>query len=315
MTRMRAVEQDVFGGAEVLRLVERDRPEPGAGEVLVRVVAAGVNPADWKVRAGLVAPFEFPLTVGLDFSGVVADSRDARFSSGDRVFGMVFPPRGAYAEYVVARADAVAALPAELDHLEAAALPVAALTAWQALHRVAGLETGQRVLVHAAAGGVGHLAVQLAKLRGAEVVGTARAAKHDYLRGLGADQLIDYTETDFTTESGMVDVVLDAVGGEYSVRSMEVLKPGGILVDVTGRTGSAAHRAAALELATARGQRLAEFFVTPSSTDLADIAALVVSGKLKVTVGEVLPLREVARAHRIGETNRVRGKLVLRVDA
>jgi D-arabinose 1-dehydrogenase-like Zn-dependent alcohol dehydrogenase len=194
--RMHAVVQQAFGGPEVLRFAEVDRPEPGSGEVLVRVEAVGVNPADWKIREGLVRRFgEPPFVPGLDLAGVVVGSESSveGFGPGDRVFGTVFPPHGACAEYVVVPAGALALAPREVDVQHAAALPIAALTAWQALVRAAGVTAGQRVLIHAAAGGVGHLAVQIAKARGAFVIGTAGAANQAFLGDLGADEVVDYT--------------------------------------------------------------------------------------------------------------------------
>ncbi|GAA2119076.1 NADP-dependent oxidoreductase [Kitasatospora saccharophila] len=313
--RMRAVSQDGYGGPEVLRVVEVERPEPGPGEVLVRVLAAGVNPADWKIRSGEVARFGTPpfaerFTVGIDLCGtVVALGPGAdRFRPGERVFGCAFPPRGGYAEYAVVAESALAAAPAAVDAVGAAALPVSALTAWQALVRVAEVSPGQRVLVHAAAGGVGHLAVQVAKARGAYVLGTARAAGHGFLRGLGVDEPIDYTAGDFAALARDVDVVLDPIAGDYGPRSLEVLAPGGILVDVRG-TGP--DRTAVRALAGQRGLRFAEFGFTPSGADLAELAALVESGGLRAAVGRVLPLEDAAEAHVLGEANRVPGKLVL----
>ncbi|MFF4344602.1 NADP-dependent oxidoreductase [Kitasatospora sp. NPDC001540] len=313
--RMRAVSQRGYGGPEVLEVVEVERPEPGPGEVLVRVLAAGVNPADWKIRSGEVdrfgtPPFTERFTVGIDLCGtVVALGPGAdRFRPGERVYGCAFPPRGAYAEYAVVAESALAAAPAGTHAADAAALPVSALTAWQALVRVAEVRAGQRVLVHAAAGGVGHLAVQVAKARGAHVLGTARAAKHAFLRGLGVDEPIDYTADDFTALARGVDVVLDPIAGDYGPRSLEVLAPGGILVDVRG-TGP--DRTAVRALAEQRGLRYAEFGFTPSGADLAQIAALVERGSLRAAVDRVLPLADAAGAHALGEASRATGKLVL----
>ncbi|NUP03667.1 MAG: NADP-dependent oxidoreductase [Nonomuraea sp.] len=313
---MRAVSQRVFGGPEVLELVQARRPEPGLGEVLVRVHTAGVNASDCKVRAGKVPVFgDPPLTVGVDVAGVVEVVGDqvVQFAPGDKVYGMVFPPHGAYAEYVVASADALAIAPAGLDHIHSAALPLSALTAWQALVNTAALAAGQRVLVHAAAGGVGHLAVQIAKTRGAYVIGTARAAKHPFLYGLGADELIDYTRTDFAAAVRDVDVVLDTVGGEYGPRSVNTMTPGGLLIDVMGTTGVGVERERARDTAAARGIRFTEFYVTPSRADLQDINTLVEGGELQVDIQEVLPLKEAAQAHAISETGRTQGKIVLSV--
>ncbi|WP_067477489.1 NADP-dependent oxidoreductase [Nocardia amamiensis] len=293
---MLAITQNAFGGPEVLHLVEVDRPKPGPGEVLVRVAATSVNAADWKVRAGLIGGLgDPPLTLGLDLSGVVDELGPGvdGFAVGDPVYGMVFG--GGNAEYVVAQADTLALKPRSSDFVHAAALPTAALTAWQAL---AGLRAGQRVLVHAAAGGVGHLAVQIAKHRGAFVVGTARAANHAYLRGLGADEVIDYTAVDFGTAVRDVDIVLDLVGGEYGSRSAAVLRPEGRLIDTQGSDAEA-------------DPRYERFYVEPSGVSLREIATMVERGHLRATIDQVLPLAEIAEAHRISESGRVRGKIVL----
>ncbi|HWE91785.1 MAG TPA: NADP-dependent oxidoreductase, partial [Pseudonocardiaceae bacterium] len=231
---MRAITQRAFGGPDVLELVDVARPEPGPGEVLVAVSAVGVNPADWKLRSGQVRRLgDPPFTLGFDVRGVVEQvgGQVTDFRPGDEVYGMVFQRLGGYAEYIVAPVDVLAPAPRSVDRVRAAALPTAALTAFQALDSVV---AGQRVLVHAAAGGVGHLAVQIAKTRGAYVLGTARAANHDFLRGLGADELIDYSTVDFGTTVRDVNVVLDLIGGEYGSRSLPTLKPDGRLVDVVG---------------------------------------------------------------------------------
>ncbi|MFF2198317.1 NADP-dependent oxidoreductase [Streptomyces sp. NPDC058157] len=311
-TRMRAVSQRGYGGPDVLELVETDLPVPGRGEALVRVHAAGVNPADWKLRSGAVRKFGVPpFTVGLDLCGVVValgDDRTAGLRPGDAVYGCAFPPHGAHAEYAVAPVAALAAAPAGIGGVAAAALPVAALTAWQSLVRVAAVGAGQRVLVHAAAGGIGHLAVQIAKARGAHVIGTAREARHAFLRDLGADRLVDYTAHDFAEVVRDVDVVLDPIGGDYGPRSLETLAPGGILVDVRG---AGPDRTVVRERAEARGLRFAEFGFTPSGADLEQITGLVERGALRVAVDRVLPLEEAARAHELSESGRVAGKIVL----
>jgi 2-desacetyl-2-hydroxyethyl bacteriochlorophyllide A dehydrogenase len=300
---MRAVTQHVFGGSEVLELVDIARPTPGPDDVLVRVHAAGVNPADWKIRSGLIPAFEPPFTLGFDVSGVVEEvgAQVEAFRPGDRVFGMLLSPAGAYAEYMVLPVQAIAVVPPSLDHVQAAALPVAALTAWQALAEV---RPGQRVLIHAAAGGVGHLAVQIAKARGAHVIGTARAEKHTFLHDLGADELIDYTAVDFAAVVRDVDVVFDLVGNGYAARSLETLKPGGLLIDATGSEQ---------ELADANGFRIVRFYVSSSGEDLEQLTELVEAGKLRVFVDQVLPLDQVANAHDLSETQQVSGKIVLSV--
>jgi NADPH:quinone reductase-like Zn-dependent oxidoreductase len=308
---MRTILVRDYGGPEVLELVERPAPRPAPGEMLVRTAAVGVNPADWKRRAGLLRHFTGPpFTVGMDFAGTVAALGDTGngFAVGDAVFGCVLPPAGTYATHIVAPVDAVARAPRTVEATAAAALPVAALTAFQPLVRVADVQAGQRVLVHAAAGGIGHLAVQIAKARGAYVIGTARADKHAFLRELGADELIDYTTADFTSELRDIDVVIDPISGDYGPRSLDVLAPDGMLIDVRG-TGP--DRAAVEHQAAARRLRYVRFGFTPAGADLAEIAALVDAGRLRVHVERVLPLSEAALAHELSETGRVRGKLVL----
>lgn len=294
---MKAISQRVLGGPEVLETVEVEKPSPAPGQVLVRVAATSVNAADWKLRAGIVTKLGAPpFTLGLDVSGVVEEigADVTEFAPGDEVYGAVLSRNGAYAEYVVTPADFLAPKPATLDHVHAAALPTAVLTAWQGLTEV---QAGQRVLVHAAAGGVGHLAVQIAKARGAHVIGTARAANHEYLLELGADEVIDYTTTDFTTIAA-VDRVIDLVGGDYTERSLTMLHPTGRLIDAQGE----------VPLDDPRYHRL---YFRPSGADLRAVAALVDRGQLRSTVERVMPLAEVAAAHELSASGRVRGKIVL----
>ncbi|WP_202460158.1 NADP-dependent oxidoreductase [Streptomyces sp. SID1328] len=236
MNTMRAISQDVLGGPEVLKEVTLERPTPRPNEVLVRVRAAGVNPTDWKHRATGGFLGDPPFVLGWDVSGEVAETGIgvAAFRPGDEVFGMLPYPfgHGSHAEYVISPVRALTHKPASIDHVQAGALPLVSLTAWQALTEHAGLRSGQRVLIHAAAGGVGHVAVQIAKALGAYVIGTASAGKHDFLREIGVDEPVDYRSTDFTQAVQDVDVVLDTLGGETSVRSLEVLRPGGIVVSI-----------------------------------------------------------------------------------
>ncbi|MEI5102400.1 NADP-dependent oxidoreductase [Streptomyces sp. PmtG] len=309
---MRAVSQDTAGGPDVLKVVRARRPEPGRGEILVRVHAAGVNPADWKTRArGVFATGATPpFTLGFDVSGVVEAVGDGvtLFEPGAAVFGMPrFPhPAGAYAEYVTAPARHFAPKPEGLTHVEAGALPLAGLTAWQALVDTAAVRPGQRVLIHAAAGGVGHLAVQIAKARGARVTGTASAAKHDLLRSLGADEVIDYRDQDVTEAVRDADVVLDSLGGASWTRSLRVLRPGGTLVSILPPDADFPGAAAA-----EAGVRAVFMLVEPDHQGLREIAALVADGRLRVLVDTVLPLERAADAHRLGERGRTTGKIVL----
>ncbi|MGW6014645.1 NADP-dependent oxidoreductase [Streptomyces sp. NPDC055210] len=309
---MRAISQDVLGGPEVLKEVEMEIPRPGPSEVLVRVHAAGLNPTDWKHRANGNFLGEPPFVLGWDVSGVVeaVGLGVTIHRPGDEVFGMLPYPYGvgAHAEYVTAPARAFARKPAEVDHTQAGAVPLAALTAWQALVDTADVQPGQRVLIHAAAGGVGHLAVQIAKERGAYVIGTASSGKHEFLRGLGADELVDYRETDFAEAVRDVDVVLDTVGGDYRSRSLRTLRPGGLLVSILpSGSPELAEEAAGL------GVRAVEMLVEADQAGMSAIAGLVAAGTLRATVAEVFPLAEAAKAHALGDTGRTVGKLVLQV--
>jgi len=310
---MWAIRQETLGGPDVLRFVEVARPEPGPTEILVRVRAAGVNPVDWKVRRSggfLGAP---PFTVGWDVSGVVAEvgAGVTRFEPGDEVYGMPRFPQaaGAYAEYVTGPSRHFARRPPSSDHVAAAALPLAGLTAWQALVDTARVTPGQRVLIHAAAGGVGHLAVQLARSLGAHVLGTASAANHAFVRQLGADDVIDYTGTDFVEAAGEVDVVLESVGGDYAERSLRALRPGGVLVSLTGLGSAERLRAAAAAL----GVRAAVLLVEPDHAALERLAQLVEKGQVRPHVAATFPLAEAGRAHELGETGHTAGKIVLTV--
>ncbi|MCT9932006.1 NADP-dependent oxidoreductase [Planotetraspora sp. A-T 1434] len=308
---MRSVTQSAFGDPSVLEIATVDRPSPGPGEVLIKVGAIGVNPVDAAVRAGFYPLLgDPPFTVGWDVAGVVETPGPgvSAFAPGDVVLGLLaFPgPGNTYADYVTASANEIIRKPAGLGTEEAAALPLAGLTAWQALVGIARIAPGQRVLIHAAAGGVGHLAVQIAKARGAHVIGTAGAGKHAFLRELGADELIDYTSADFTQEAGPVDVVFDLIGGEYGERSATILKPGGVLVGALG-----ANLGLTPEGAAERGVRLSAVSVRPSPADLAQLLALVESGQLKVHVDHVFPLAEAAKAHELISARRTTGKIVL----
>ncbi len=315
---MRAVVQHGFGGPDVLRIAALARPEPLPTEVLVRVHAAGINPVDWKTRSGAgVAGVlgEPPFTLGWDVSGVVEETGFGvtTLKPGDEVYGMPWFPRaaGGYAEYVTAPARQFARKPATVSHEQAAAVPLAALTAWQALVDTAHVRPGQRVLVHAAAGGVGHFAVQFAKHLGAYVIGTASSARHAWLAELGADELIDYTAVRFEEAVQDVDVVIDLIGDGYddtSTRSLEVLRPGGLIVAIP--SGVSPHL---LEAAQARGLRSSAFLVEPDGPALTRIGVLIDAGEVRVQVDEVFPLEQAAQAHAYGETGRTRGKLVLRV--
>ncbi|WP_432072783.1 NADP-dependent oxidoreductase [Streptomyces wuyuanensis] len=310
---MRAISQDVLGGPEVLREVRVGRPAPRPNEVLVRVRAAGVNPTDWKHRATGGFLGEPPFVLGWDLSGEVAETGIgvAAFKPGDEVFGMLPYPfgHGSHAEYVTVPARALTHKPASIDHVQAGALPLVSLTAWQALTEYADVRPGQRVLVHAAAGGLGHVAVQIAKARGAYVIGTASAGKHDFLREIGVDEPIDYRSTDVAEAVRDVDVVLDTLGGETSVRSLRVLRPGGIVVSVLPVGPPELY-----EEAERLGVRAVRMLVEADRAGMEAVAELVESGKLKATIAGTFPLADAAKAHDLGDTGRTTGKLVLLVD-
>ena len=310
---MRAISQDTHGTPEVLEQVLLPRPAPGPGQILVAVRAAGVNPTDWKHRAAGLFLGRLPLVLGWDVSGVVeaVGFGVTLFKPGDEVFGMLPYPHGvgSHAEYVTGPARAFAHKPAGIDHIQAGALPLAALTAYQAIADTAAVHAGQRVLVHAAAGGVGHLAVQIAKSRGAYVIGTASAPKHDFVRSLGADEVVDYRSTDFRDAVQDVDMVLDPLSGDTRARSLDVLRPGGILVSLLpGTDPEEAAKAAAREV------RVETLLVEADHAGMNAVADLVASGSLRAHIEAVFPLADAAKAHALGETGRTTGKIVLTVS-
>jgi NADPH:quinone reductase-like Zn-dependent oxidoreductase len=311
MATMQAVRFHSYGSPEVMVLEEVPRPQAGPGEVLIRIHAAGVNPLDWKVRAGHLKEWlqhRLPLIPGWDVSGVVeAVGPDVTaFKIGDAVYGMLdFMRNGAYAQYVAAQTRDLALKPRSVDHVQAAAVPLASLTAWQSLFEVAGMAPGQTILIHAAAGGVGHFAVQFAKWKGAKVIGTASASNASFLRELGTDEVIDYRTTRFEEVVRDVDVVLDPIGDDTQQRSWKVLKKGGILVATLGITSP--------EAAREHGVLGQGIMVHPDTAQLRQIAALIEAGNLKPAVATVLPLAEAAQAHALSQTGHVWGKIVLKV--
>ncbi|MEV4604642.1 NADP-dependent oxidoreductase [Amycolatopsis sp. NPDC049253] len=307
---MKAVRRHEFGGPEVLRWEEVPRPVPGPTEVLVRVRAGSVNPVDVKTRAGSSRVRKLPLVLGWDVAGEVVElgAGVTRFSVGDEVLGMPWFPRpaGAYAEYVTSPSRQLVRKPATMDPTAAGCLPLAGLTAWQTLVDVGRVTSGDRVLVHAAAGGVGHLAVQIAKARGAYVIGTASAENHPLLRKLGIDAVIDHRTTRFEDATDQVDLVLDLVGGETSRRSVGLLRPGGCLISVpSGTTGDLSDEAGR------RGARWSDFLVEPDQVGLEGLTALVTSGRLEVVVSAAFPLAAAADAHRAWEGAHGPGKIAL----
>ncbi|MET7985703.1 MULTISPECIES: NADP-dependent oxidoreductase [unclassified Streptomyces] len=310
---MRAISQTVLGGPEVLEEVTLERPSPRPNEILIRVRAAGINPTDWKHRATGGFLGEPPFVLGWDVSGVVEATGIgvAHFRPGDEVFGMLPYPfgHGSHAEYVTGPARAFTHKPATIDHTQAAALPLVSLTAWQALTERADVRPGQRVLIHAAAGGVGHVAVQIAKSLGAHVIGTASAGKHDFLRSIGVDEPVDYTSVDFAEAVRDVDVVLDTVGGETGLRSLRVLRPGGVVVSILPVGSDEFY-----EEAERLGVRAVRMLVDADRSGMKAVADLVEKGALRATVAETFPLADAAKAHALGDTGRTTGKLVLVVD-
>ncbi len=312
MATMKAVRFHTYGTPDVLIYEDAPKPEPAAGEVLVKVHATSVNPIDWNVRAGHMRGFrEYPLPfiLGWDVSGVVesAGAGVTRWKPGDEVYGRPDIARnGAYAEYIAMKEGELARKPKSLDHVHSAAIPLAGLTAWQALFDTAGLTPGQKVLIQAAAGGVGHLGVQFAKLKDLYVAGTASGSNQEYLKQLGCDLPIDYETTRFEDVAHDFDAVIESMGGEIRNRSWKVLKKGGILVALIGPPPSEPD-------AQAHGVRASIIWVQAKPDQLAEIARLADSGKVQPEIAAVFPLRDAAYAHKMSETKHVRGKIVLQV--
>ncbi len=290
---MKAIRVAQYGQPEGITLQERPALVPGRNEVLIDVAGSGVNPIDWKILSGSMRsfiPLELPYTPGVEVAGRVAAVGEGvqGFAIGDEVFGFIGIV-GGYATQVVASADRLAHRPSRLSALQASGVPAAALTAWQALHEHGRIKPGQTVLIHGAAGGVGSMAVQMARLAGATVIATASARNHEYLKSLGADQVIDYTQTPFETQVDKVDVVLDLVGGDTQTRSWLVIKAGGVLVSPVSPPDAAAAQAA--------GATGKNFATRSDGCQLAEIAALFEAGKLVIDV-EVLPLSQAEGALR-----------------
>lgn len=309
---MKAVRFHDYGGPEVLIYEDVPKPEPGAGEVLVKVHATSVNPIDWKIRAGHMKGFRdypLPLILGCDVSGVIesAGASANQWKPGDEVFGCPNLGRGGtYAEYIAVPESEVTRKPKTLDHVRAGAIPLAALTAWQALFDVAGLTTGQKVLIQAAAGGVGHLGVQFAKSKGLYVAGTASSRNQDFLKQLGCDLPINHETTRFEDVVREFDAVIEAMGGEVRKRSWNALKKGGIMVALIGPPPSE-------EEAKAQGVRASIMWAKMHAGQLAEIASLIDAGQVRPEIAAVFPLQDAAKAHQMSETEHVRGKIVLQV--
>lgn len=309
---MNAVRMHSYGGPEVLWCEEVERPAVRVGKVLVRVFAAGVNSLDWQVREGFLGEkinCRLPFTMGWDFSGVVEAVGEGvtAYQKGNEVYGRAdMENGGAYAEYIEVSEREIALKPKSIEHVQAAALPFSALTAWQTLFDAARLQAGQKVLIHAAARGVGHIAVQLAKWKGAYVIGGASVHNQDFLREIGADNVFDYELRPFEETVGNdIDVVLDTIGGQIQSRSMEVLKKGGILVSTV--------RPPSQEQAEAYGVRQAFVRVKTITAQLREIAEIVDSGALTPMVRSVFPLSEANAAQELNRWGHTRGKIVLKV--
>jgi NADPH:quinone reductase-like Zn-dependent oxidoreductase len=304
---MQVIQANDYGGPEVLTLHQASRPEPDPDQVLIHLKAAGVNPADWKYRAGFYRqfmPLAFPWTPGLDGAGVVeaVGANVTTVKKGDEVYGLV---SGGYAEYALASAKEIQLKPAYLTFEQAAAIPLGALTAWGAVIDAARVEKGQRVLVHGAAGGVGAFALQLARWKGAHVTGTASAKNLDYVRSLGADDVIDYNATPFETVVHDLDVVIDTVGGDVPGRSWQVLRPGGVFVTVAAWLPEGAgqeHNVKALNASRAAPDALNQ------------ISELIEARQLKPAVGPLFPLAEARQAQELSQTGHGRGRIILQIE-
>jgi len=319
---VKAIEYTRFGEPEVLTLTEKDKPEPLTGELRIKVAAAGLNPIDYKTRKGLgfvAGQINSQLNDGIgwvpgyDVAGVIDAVGDGckSWNVGDRVMGMIgFPlPAGACSEYVVTTPELLCIVPDNIDLETAASVPLAALTAWQALFEVGSLKEGDKVLIHAAAGGVGHFAVQLAKSRGAYVIATASGHNHDFLHEIGVDEAIDYTKTDFVEACYGLDFVLDTMGGDIGHWSLKVLASNGQLVTVPTVTADSI-----IKEGNKLGIKTAGLTVHPDTASLAEIAELIETETLKVHIDKVYSLEDASQAHTQLETGHVRGKLVLKLN-
>lgn len=300
-----------YGGPDVLKYEDVPRPEPKEDQILVRVIAAGVNPVDGMIRSGMFAKGEgtmFPRILGGDIAGIVEKigRKITKFKPGDPVFAYIsLENNGGYAQYAVVREREAAPKPKSLTYVEAAAVPIVALTAWQALIDTAKLKPGQTVLVHGGSGGVGSFAIQIAKARGAKVIATASTANQDLLKQLGADVAVDYTKQKFDDVAKDVDVVLDSIGRDTLARSYGVVKKGGFIVSLVARIDQA-------EL-DKRGIHGAALSVEPNSDELTEVRKLIDSRKIRVIVSQTFPLSEARKAQEQVATGHTRGKIVLKV--
>jgi NADPH:quinone reductase-like Zn-dependent oxidoreductase len=308
---MKAARIHAYGDASQIVIEDAPMPTLADDDVLIRVVATSVNPVDWKIRKGYLKsmiPYQMPLIMGWDVSGVVEKTGPAvtRFKPGDAVYSRPDIARnGAYAEYVAVRESEIAFKPATISHVEVASLPLVSITAWESLFTTAHLTAGQKVLIHAGAGGVGSIAIQLAKAKGAHVTATASAAKSALVTSLGADEVIDYRAQDFSQVARDMDVVFDTVGGEVQEKSWSVLRPGGFLVSITDRPSE--------DRAKAEGKRAGFVFIGPNAPILTDLAGMVDAGQVRTLIGAEYGLNDTAKAQEASETGRATGKIVIYV--
>ncbi len=303
---MKTIQAHDYGAPEVLVLEQAPRPEPNPDQVLIQLKAAGVNPADWKMRGGLYKqfmPVNFPWTPGVEGSGIfeAVGANVTGLKKGDEVYGIV---NGGYAEYALASANDVQPKPAELTFEDAASIPMGFLTAWGGVIDAANVQTGQRVLIHGAAGGIGSYAVQLAKWKGAHVTGTASAGNHEFARSLGADNMVDYNATRFEAVLKDMDAVIDTVGADLAERSFQVIRPGGIFVTVAGRLTEGAGEAQNIR-AVSTGRAPADH--------LKEASELIRAKLLKPVVGKVFPLANARQAQELSETRHGRGRILLQI--
>jgi len=304
---MKAIRIHEFGGPEVLKYEDVPEPHPGPSEIRIRIIAAGVNPIDWKMRRGLIGEMPLPMTIGLDVAGIVdaVGEGEVFFQPEEEVFAKVSIGQGGYAEYTVVNSTQVARKPESIGFIESAAIPTAGLAAWQSLFDIAELEKEQSVLIHGAAGGVGTFAVQFARWKGAYVIGTASAGNAQFLKSIGADEVIDYRNQRFEDLVSNLDVVLDTIGGDTFERSWGVLKPGGFLVTTVASIPEGDPEK--------YGVRAKTLMTQPDGKELAQIAAIIDERQIKPIVTTVLPLTDAQKAHEISESRHARGKIVLRV--
>ena len=308
---MRAVQIYKYGGAETLELQQIDMPKINSDDILIEVHSAAVNPVDWKIREGYLQeliPYTFPFTLGWDVSGTIRElgKEVTGFDVGDEVFSRPNISRnGSYADYIAVKADEAIVKSTTLDFAQAAALPLAGITAWQCLIDAGKLTPGQRVLIHAGAGGVGHLAIQIAKAKGATVIATASTANQSLLKDLGADQAVDYTKGPLKEQIEPVDLLIDTIGGDVQTNSWPLIKKGGLLVAVTEQPNQ--------DKAQEYGVKGEFVFIEPSSRILRELNTLVEAKQLMPLIEHRFPLEHIAKAHLQSQSGRTRGKIIIDV--